>query len=210
MSARDRLTLKSEIELKTAIDLTTPDDVKKFRELSLLEEIGVKYFNIPFRPDIPNYYEKELALYNSTKDMGVFYLGRISYASFAARLIQTLEIIADPKYHPVLFHCGAGKDRTGVLAAMVLNALGVPEEDIINDYMMTDASMAEIRDRIMNNPITTDEVRNLPDFHWSAAPEFMKTFLAGLKQEYNGTAGYLKKYGADKTLIKRLEKALLA
>ena len=47
---------------------------------------------------------------------------------------QALEVIAEPANHPVLFHCEFGKDRTGVIAALVLFCAGVSEEDICNDY----------------------------------------------------------------------------
>jgi protein-tyrosine phosphatase len=209
MSVQDKNILKSEIQLKTVIDVSSPDEVKKLKEIRLLEDIGAKYFNIPFRPDEPNYYEKELKLYQKTLNMGYFYLGRIGHESFSRKLIQALEIIAAPQYHPVLFHCGAGKDRTGVMAAMVLKLLGVSDIDVIGDYLFTDAAMVKIRDRIVSNPTTSEEVKNLPDFHWWAKPEYMRTFLYGLKKEYGSAVGYLKKYGADKSLTKRLEKAVL-
>jgi protein-tyrosine phosphatase len=209
MSARDKDILGSEIKLKTVIDLSSPDQVKKSKEIRLLEDIGAAYFNIAFRPDEPNYYEKELKLYQKTLNMGYFYLGRIGHESFGRKLMQALEIIADPQYHPVLFHCGAGKDRTGVLAAIVLKLLGVSDADVVGDYLFTEAAMVEIRNRVVSNPATTDEVKNLPDFHWWAKPEYMQTFLDGLQENNGGAAGYLKKYGAEKTLVKRLEKALL-
>jgi protein-tyrosine phosphatase len=169
----------------------------------------VKYFNLPFRPNVMDYYRDELKLYQKTLDLGYFYLGRLKHEGFPRQLFTALEIIADPQYHPVLFHCGAGKDRTGVLAAMVLDLLGVADADIIEDYAYTDTSMAEIRSRIVNNPVTTEEVKSLPDFHWRAAADYMVTFLDGLRKEYGGTAGYLQKHGADKTLAKRVAKALV-
>jgi protein-tyrosine phosphatase len=209
MSARDKDILKSEIKLKTVIDLSSPDEVKKSKEIRLLEDIGARYFNIPFRPDEPNYYEKELKLYQKTLNMGYFYLGRIGHESFGRKLIQALEIFADPQHYPVLFHCGAGKDRTGVMAAMVLKLLGVSDADVVGDYLFTEAAMVEIKNRVVSNPAARDEVKNLPDFHWWAKPEYMQTFLDGLKESYGGAAGYLKKHRAEKTLVKRLEKALL-
>jgi protein-tyrosine phosphatase len=210
MSERDKDILKSEIKLKTVIDVSTPDEVKKSKEIRLFKDIGAGYFNIPFRPDEPNYYEKELKLYQKTLNMGYFYLGRIGHESFGRKLIQALEIIAAPQYHPVLFHCGAGKDRTGVLAALVLKLLGVSDADVVADYLFTEAAMVEIRNRVISNPATGEDVKNLPDFHWWAKPEYMQTFLDGLKDTYQGAAGYLEKYSADSSLVRRLEKALLA
>lgn len=46
-------------------------------------------------------------------------------------------LITDRENLPLLFHCTAGKDRTGFAAAMFLSALGVPREDIFRDYMLS-------------------------------------------------------------------------
>ena len=45
--------------------------------------------------------------------------------------------IADPQVAPVLFHCTAGKDRTGMIAALLLEWLGVPRELVLDDYEVT-------------------------------------------------------------------------
>src|SRR4051794_26473069 len=44
---------------------------------------------------------------------------------------------ADPENHAVLFHCTAGKDRTGLMAMLLLGVLGVPDDVIISDYELT-------------------------------------------------------------------------
>jgi protein-tyrosine phosphatase len=209
MTAADKARLKKEICLKTVIDVTTPEEPKKTREIRLLQEIGVKYFNIPFRPDVPNYYQIEMAMYAQNSTMGAVYLERMRHPGFGRKLIGALEMIADPDYLPLVFHCSQGKDRTGILAAMVLSLMGVSNEDIIRDYVLTDISAEEVRNKIVNDPSTREEIRNLPGFTWRAVPESMTAFLAGLQSEYGGAAGYLKLHGADKILVKRLEKALL-
>ncbi|WP_433503087.1 tyrosine-protein phosphatase [Pseudonocardia halophobica] len=48
-----------------------------------------------------------------------------------------LRILADPARTPVLVHCAAGKDRTGLLVALLLEALGVPREVVVADYALT-------------------------------------------------------------------------
>ena len=209
MTAADKAFLKNDIQLKTVIDLRSPEEPKKLQEIRLLEEIGARYFNVQFKWPVVDYYKKEIELYASTSNMGVVYLHRIRHEGFAKRLFTILEIMADQQYYPLLFHCGAGKDRTGVLAAMVLKLVGVADEDVIRDYVLTDPSMEDVKKRICSDPETSDEVRNLPDFTWRAPPQFMATFLNGLREEYGSAAGYLKKYGAEKTLVPRLEKALL-
>ena len=210
MTPADKARLKNEIGIKTVIDVTTPNETKKSREIRLLEEIGVKYFNIPFRPDVPNYYQVEMAMYVNHTNMGAVYIERMNHPGFGRKLIQALEIIADPVYHPLDFHCSQGKDRTGILAAVLLSLLGVSNKDIIGDYALSDTSSEAVKNRIVNDPNTPEAIRNLPDFSWRAVPDSITDFLKGLKKEYSSAAGYLKTHGADKTLMKRLEKALLA
>ena len=50
--------------------------------------------------------------------------------------------MADPDGCPLVFHCAAGKDRTGVLAALVLSTLGVPDPDVAADYALSADAMA--------------------------------------------------------------------
>ncbi len=54
-------------------------------------------------------------------------------AGGAEPMRMSLEILAAPSSYPVVFHCAAGKDRTGVLAAVVLGLVGVSDDDIVDD-----------------------------------------------------------------------------
>ena len=141
--------------------------------------------------------------------MGELYLYRIRQPEFGKRLVDSLVLIADRNNHPLVFHCSVGKDRTGVLAAMLLAAAGVIDEDIIHDYTLSAPFAPEIRDRTRNDPAAPPEVKALPDFQWEASAESMARFLALLRREYGSAASYLKAQGADNSLPQRLEEALL-
>jgi protein-tyrosine phosphatase len=62
----------------------------------------------------------------------------------AARYVKALAIISDPDNHPILFHCAAGHDRTGVLAALVLACLEVDDAAIVADYLDSAAHVPAI------------------------------------------------------------------
>lgn len=64
------------------------------------------------------------------------YEARPDDAGFRSIFSQTLKFMAKTG-SPILIHCAAGKDRTGTLAAVILSALGVPFETVMDDYMMT-------------------------------------------------------------------------
>ncbi|WP_067673707.1 tyrosine-protein phosphatase [Nocardia miyunensis] len=61
----------------------------------------------------------------------------VTEPDYRAAFSRTLHLIADPNRDPLMFHCSAGKDRTGWMAAIVLTALGVPRDEVMADYLAT-------------------------------------------------------------------------
>ena len=55
-------------------------------------------------------------------------------------LKAALDLIADPSNHPVMFHCEYGKDRTGIIAALIFTCAGVSRESIVTDYVQSQVS----------------------------------------------------------------------
>ena len=77
--------------------------------------------------------------------MGEMYARMVETA--APQLVSALSIIALTP-GTTAFHCAAGRDRTGVLAASALLALGATDEDIVTDYALTGANMSAINERM--------------------------------------------------------------
>src|SRR4029079_4701647 len=72
-------------------------------------------------------------------------------AQFALQPIgRVLSTLADTD-DPAVFHCAAGKDRTGVIAAIVLGTLGVADQDIVGDYCLTQENLESIVERLSSN-----------------------------------------------------------
>jgi len=208
MSRHDSIRLNEEIRLHSVIDLRNRTEQQQ-QKIAILEEIGAKYYNVPFRPGPALSLQTEKELYPSCSNMGEVYLYRIRQKEFGQQVVEAMKIIAEPDNHPLVFHCGAGKDRTGILAAMVLSVLGVADDDIIEDYILTAPFMNEIRNRLNNDPETSEDIKDLPEFTWEAAPESMALFLSTIKREYGSVKGYLEAQGAASSLVRRLEMALL-
>ena len=57
---------------------------------------------------------------------------------------QMLQILSLPERQPVLFHCSAGKDRTGLTAAILLSLAGVSDEDIVKDYTRSERELSSV------------------------------------------------------------------
>ncbi len=88
--------------------------------------------------------------------------------------------MADADTHPIVVHCLAGKDRTGVVVALVLALLGVPDETVAEDYALSNLAMAALRARAeasrvsqLRSPAVSDEV-------FSAKPSNIATLFAAL------------------------------
>ena len=209
MSPPDLARFKEDIRPRAVIDLRTPSEPVKQREISLLGEVGARYHHVPFRPFSRDDVKQEIERFREGTDLAELYMYRIHAPGFGTALVDALELIADPNNHPLVFHCSVGKDRTGVLAAMLLAAAGVMDEDVIHDYTLSAPFVSAIRSRLTNDPNAPPEVKALPDFHWEASAASMAGFLARLRREYGSVAKYLEAQGADRSLPHRLERALL-
>jgi len=201
----DRLT--NEIRLASVIDLRSAGERER-QGTGMLAGTSVKFHHISFLADggDPKADEKR---FTEFPNMGHFYVYLIRKSRFGQQLIEALKIIASPENHPLVFHCAIGKDRTGLLAAMLLSVLGVADEDIIEDYALSGPAMQAVIQRLSSKPETAGMVTRVPAFFWEAAPEAMALLLDELKKEYGSAESYLKENGADSTLVKRLETALL-
>jgi protein-tyrosine phosphatase len=124
----------------------------------------------------------------------------------AAELRQALEVIASGNA-PLVFHCASGKDRTGLLAGLVLSLLGVAETDILADFALTElATERLIADWQADNP---ERTLKWPGFG-RAPEEVMRLFLSDLAATYGSVRGYAVQHlGIDDTLIQQLRSQLL-
>jgi protein-tyrosine phosphatase len=112
--------------------------------------------------------------------------------------------------HAVVFHCAAGRDRTGMLAAIVLSALGVPDETIVADYVLSDrAHEPAVAWAETNAPELAAEFASLPDWLLHASPVVMQAFLDGLRTRHGSIEGYLAAIGVGENVVGTLRRRLL-
>ena len=208
ISQEDYNKLTKEIGLTAVLDLRSNFEVER-QGTGLPAGTKIKYYNIAFITDGGKTADVEAHRYETFTNMGQFYLDIAQNKGFGDKVVKALEVIAEPKNHPLVFNCAIGKDRTGILAAMLLSTLGVAEKDIIEDYSLSDQYMGELRRALESHNDIPDDVKRLPDFFWRAEPTSMKLLLTTLRKEYGSVGDYLLFMGAEKSLAKRLEKALL-
>jgi protein-tyrosine phosphatase len=113
---------------------------------------------------------------------------------------------------PLLFHCTAGKDRTGIAAALLLELLGVPRETIIEDYMLTEVFFDHILKLIAADPyfgegkIETSVVKPLV----SAERLYLETMYETLEHDHGSVAGYMRdRLDVDEELAEAIRARLL-
>ena len=207
LSKRDLIRLREETGLISVIDLRNATELER-QGIGSLNELGFQYYNVPLITDSRDS-NKEIELLRGYTNMGEVYLFYIRHKEIGRRVVEVLRIIAKPVNHPVVFHCAAGKDRTGILAAIVLSVLGVTDDDIIDDYTLSAPYMRELSNRLNSNPKIAEDTKVLPSYTWEATPESMSLFLSMLKQEYGSAREYAEIHGAEVPLFNRLESGLL-
>jgi protein-tyrosine phosphatase len=126
MSPGDSTRLTEEIGLNFVLDLRSGLEIQK--GICPLSPTLVNYHNLPLMTDGGNREEEE-RLFGQMTNMGQFYLYLLETPEFGQRIVAALEFIAEPDKHPLVFHCSAGKDRTGILTAVLLSVLGVADKD---------------------------------------------------------------------------------
>lgn len=88
---------------------------------------------------------------------------------------------------PAVFHCTAGKDRTGFAAALILLALGVPRSVVMQDYLLTNDLF---RMPIAGPALAPQEVLNVL---WRVQEDFLDAALHAVEADYGGVPQYLEK-----------------
>ncbi|KAI0636371.1 protein-tyrosine phosphatase-like protein [Trametes polyzona] len=112
-------------------------------------------------------------------------------------LEQVLLHLRDHPDVPCLIHCTAGKDRTGVFAAVILTLLGARDEDIAADYALTKVGMQPVLPALALRFQKEDAFReNWPGLlkMGSASSQTMLAFLEHIRREHGGVEEYLKKH----------------
>ena len=191
-----------QLGVRTVIDLRRVFEVEQHGRVP--EADGLAYHNlvihhidwesVPFVEDLPH--DRWLAdrYLNFIED------GREGIAA-------ALGLIADPDAAPVVVHCMAGKDRTGVVCALTLSLLGVSDADIAEDYALTETAMASLTEYLLR--INPDAVQD--KYHMFECPQnAMLYFLADLRERHGSVEKYAREIGVTGEQVAAMRDHLLA
>ena len=119
-----------------------------------------------------------------------------------------LQLVADRHRHPIAFYCTAGKDRTGIIAAIILALCKVPHEDIVQDYSLSANVYAEMNDHTAM--VGALSQRNLdPKTFLGAPPQVMRDTLENIEREYGSVEGYCTWIGFGPDQQEKLRRACM-
>ena len=190
MSDKDLLQL-SELKVSTQIDLRRPDEVLE-QGKGPLEAMGAKYINIAVIPEGGS--DQLSRLVGDTGISGKRYLGYLEFGPTS--WLRLFGILSELDNLPVVLHCTAGKDRTGVSTAFLLSILGVSRDVIEADYLLTNLDterQADFIESTVGYPEGYDRERMIAI---AGVPETaMKDFLDGVESKWGTVVEYLKKIG---------------
>jgi protein-tyrosine phosphatase len=190
-----------ELGIRTVVDLRSGTELEQGR--FDVDAHPVSFHHFPFIDELP-----DMETFKRSPGMlGTQYKEMLDGAG--AQVVAALEVLAEPGALPAVFHCSAGKDRTGLLSVIVLSLLGVDEPTVIADYALSGAAMERLRAKMMRKyPDNADEIAQL-DEAFSADPAQMEALVDHLRERYGTVEAYLSKLGASDELITALRVALL-
>ncbi|MFT3855769.1 MAG: tyrosine-protein phosphatase [Ilumatobacteraceae bacterium] len=117
--------------------------------------------------------------------------------------------ILEPGGAPALVHCAIGKDRTGVLVALLLDVAGVDRDEIVADYARTGERMAPVIARWMDAGVGTTIDEQVAAFSAMAAPATMEQVLDVLADRWGGAAGFFAAHGVGAADLDRWRSMLV-
>ena len=128
----------------------------------------------------------------------------------ATRFTEALRLLAEPNVGPVVFHCAAGKDRTGLVAALALAAFGVPDEYIAADYGLTADGMARTRRwAATHRPALLERMNSAPPGFMAALPSALLEVFDHVRRDHGSIDEYLATLGINATVVEGLRANLL-
>ncbi len=179
LTATDRAQLV-DLGLTTVIDLRTLDEADQ-RGSFPVDEVQVRYVGLPLTDVLPA--TEDLPDWREADYVAERYGSMVSEGGPV--LTEAIHVLASGEALPAVMHCSAGKDRTGVLSALVLAFLGVPDETIVEDYALSAAAMGRLLERLKAEyPEAADQVEKYAPAILHVVPETMEQFLASLRLEY--------------------------
>ncbi|KAF8204637.1 protein-tyrosine phosphatase-like protein [Pholiota molesta] len=204
-----------DLGITKVFDMRSDTEIRKYNT-PLPEIEGVEVVHIPvFKTEdySPEMMAKRYQLYASGKTEAFLelYSQILDHGGNAFGTI--LRHVKDRPNEGCVFHCTAGKDRTGIMAAIILKLAGVDDEQISHDYALTRIGREPAREKIMarlsKEPLFASNNEAALNM-FTCRHETMQAFLKHFDEKYGGAEEYLRRYvGFSEDEISQIKKNIL-
>lgn len=198
-TAEDLARLVNVYGIKVVVDLRLAREAAEEGRGTLLDETSVCYINSPLGMAQPEGPPSEI--------LTSLYLRCLEPESTLPRAV---EVVATMAGRPTVIHCAAGKDRTGLVVALVLRLLGVPDDVIVEDYMASGPNMAPMLVRFAEWPRYRDHIASLPAQVYDVDEQALRAFLTEVDRRFGSTRDWARHHGIRRETLDHLLEALLA
>lgn len=191
--------------LRTVVDLRTQEEID-LRGRFPVEAHPVQFHHVPVLDTTWEHPQDEI------EDAAAFLCGKYVEMIEEAphRFTTALEVLGAADAMPAVFHCAAGKDRTGVTAMLILGALGVPRDYLAADYQLTADGMRRMlawAERAM--PEMFVRMSNTPAAIREAVAEAMYLLVDWVESRYGSIRNLVLEIGVQPSTLARFEAELL-
>jgi protein-tyrosine phosphatase len=192
--------LLDRLGLRTAIDLRTSAESRR----GMFAGEGVRIESLPIFESEPRFDD---VVEDPAATLAETYLWMLEQGGKS--IATVFGLLADPDNLPAVVYCAAGKDRTGIVCALILETVGVDRREVVADYARSDGPVEELRRWLAE--ASPSAGAPVPAGLYRAPAEALEAFLAGVDDRYGSVAGYLESIGvAAAEAAARLRRSLVS
>ena len=200
----------SALGLRTVIDLRSRTEIEDFGRLGVATETLV-WHSVPMLDDvklIPREASESPPPPPQALSMGEGYLRIVE--EYGDSVAEVFELLTRDHALPAVFHCTSGKDRTGIVAALLLDLVGVPDATIAADYVLTEQARARSTPWIeANEPGFAALLAQIPPERRVLSSEAILGFLAGIRSKHGTVRDFLMGLGVTEEQLDLVRARLL-
>jgi protein-tyrosine phosphatase len=186
--------------VRTVIDLRAPQETIDEPSVARVGDHPLTYLNLPLEA----YYPHVSALIQQAQSRAQVYCIMVDH--YADLMVEVMRAVADAGSGGIVIHCHAGKDRTGIVSALLLALAGVSAADIAVDYAESQARLWPLYEAMVAKAGGEEQVG-----FWykpTATPDMMVAFLAHMEARHGGVETYLRAAGLSSDKLERIQQRL--
>lgn len=201
---RDQLSIRTVVDLRTAFEYGHRQGGGNETHVARLTAVGARRVHLPM-------VDETRVARQATDERPPAAKGYLKMLERGgAAMSELFALLADEAHHPLVFHCAAGKDRTGIAAALLLGVLGVDDETIVADYALSQPNMARALEKIRARPDADRILANRPLASFEAPTDAVVGFVEAIHQVHGGWMTAAAAVGIDAPTVDRIRALLLS